>query len=491
MNVSTPLAQRRPRRALAQTALLGLAAASIAVIAGQAAQAVPAAPHNIVVFPQRDFIALEGYTDRLTEVGKTATVVVTRGAVETSRATGTIAAGGLEINHPGGVCWDGVTPDIKPGDVVRVSIPGAGSDSTIVQTPEIMNQGTPSNPVGFRKAGAFDLVVEGKRSANYPLSRIEQRIVAPDLNDTEVGRRDIRAPGRPGPYTSTFEPNGTTGFTATYHFVTDGDTTAAEATEMRDIAADGQMRALGWEALVGGERQGLTISEFGEAGGPGFGGCPTGPETMGPNAPTNVAATAGVGSVTATWTKATTIPDGSPITGYQVKAVNTVNSVGTTVEVPLCTTGCTATIPGLSSGVPYQIEVRAQSAAGMGKKGVAPTTVSPKASTLVQPAAPTGVTGTAGNLADLAVDARVAWTAPTQPTGVTVEAWRVTAYDAAGARIKRVFLDEPTGAADASRSRSIGFASARSVIFRVQAISADEAGTMSSLSAASTAVAAQ
>jgi hypothetical protein len=489
MNLSTPLAQKRPRRALAQTALLGLAAASIAVIAGQAAQAVPAAPHNIVVFPQRDFVTLEGYTNRLTEVGKTATVVVTRGGVETSRATGTITAGdvSLEINHPGGVCWDGVTPNIKPGDVVRVSVPGAGSDSTIVQTPEV----TPQGGDGFRKAGAFDLVVEGKRSAGFPLSRIEQRIVNPDMDPTDIGRRDIRAPSRPGPYTSTLAPNGTNGFTATYHFVTDGDTTAAEATEMRDLAAEGQMRALSWEALVGGERQGLTISEFGEVGGPGFGGCPTGPETMGPNAPTNVAATAGVGSVTATWTRATTIPDGSPVTGYQVKAVNKVNNVGTTVAVPLCPTNCTATIPGLSSGVPYQIEVRAQSAAGMGKKGVAPTTVSPKASTAIQPAAPTAVTGMSGDLADLAVDAKVAWTAPTQPTGVTVEAWRVTAYDATGARIKRVFLDEPTGAADASRSRTIGFASARSVIFRVQAISADEAGTMSSLSAASTAVAAQ
>ena len=76
--------------------------------------------------------------------------------------------------------------------------------------------------------------------------------------------------------------------------------------------------------------------------------------------------------------------------------------------------------------------------------------------------------------------------------GVTVEAWRITAYDATThARIKRVFLDEPTGAADATRTRTVGFASVRSVVFRVQAIATDDAGTMSALSAASSAVTAQ
>ena len=73
----------------------------------------------------------------------------------------------------------------------------------------------------------------------------------------------------------------------------------AEA-EMRDLAAAGQMRALSWQAAdAAGNRQGLTISEFGELGGPGLGGCPPGPSALAPNAPTNVTATAGNQSVTA------------------------------------------------------------------------------------------------------------------------------------------------------------------------------------------------
>ena len=104
MNFHSHLHRSDPHRALARAALVGLAAASITVIAGQAAQAAtpPAFPNNIVVFPQRDFVTIEGYQGR---VGQQATVVVTRNGVETSRAMGTVAAGdvALEINHPGGV----------------------------------------------------------------------------------------------------------------------------------------------------------------------------------------------------------------------------------------------------------------------------------------------------------------------------------------------------------------------------------------------------
>jgi hypothetical protein len=488
---STP-ARKRSRRVLAQTALVGLAAAGITVVAGQAAQAAtpPAFPNNIIVFPQRDFVSVEGYQGR---VGQLATVTVTRNGVETSRATGSVAAGDVafEINHPGGSCWQGVTPDIKPGDVVRVSFPGGASDSTTVQSPEVTPQ---ADATGVQVVGSSDLVIDGKRSAGFPLARMEQRIVAPDLKDTAVGRRDIRAPSRPGPYTSTLTGPTSTTWRATYHFVSGGTTTAAQATAMRDIAAAGQMRALSWQVTdAAGNRQGLTISEFGELGGPGLGGCPPGPSALAPDAPTGVTATAGNQSVTASWTKSTTAPDGSPVAGYRVTAVNTANNVETSVNVGLCTTACTATVPTLTNGGTYRIEVRALCDAGLySKPGKSVGTVSPSGVGVVRPVAPTVVTATDGSLTDLPVDATVSWSAPTQPTGVTVEAWRITAYDATTlAPVKRVFLDEPTGAADANRSRSVGFASARSVVFKVQAIATDDAGTMSTLSAASSAVTAQ
>ena len=491
MNLLTPPARKRSVRAVTKAALIGVAAAGITVVAVPAAQAAtpPVFPHNVVVFPQRDFVSIEGY-DQLAFEGKQATITVTRNGAETSRAVGTITDGGLEVNHPGGVCWQGVTPDIKFGDVVRVSFPGGASDSTTTLRPEVTPQ---ADSTGFRKVGAFDLVVDGQRGA-VPLARIEQRIVNPDLNLTDIGRRDIRAPSRPGPYTSTLTAPTPTTFRATYHFVTNADTTAAEATAMRDLAAEGQMRALSWQVTdAAGNRQGLTISEFGELGGPGLGGCPQGPSALPPNAPTGVTATAGNQSVTASWTRSTTAPDGSPVAGYKVSAINTANNVETSVNAPLCTTACSATIPSLANGATYRIQVRALSeAGGLSTPGTAPGTLSPAGVGVVRPTAPTAVTATEGSLADLVTDATVTWSAPAQPAGVTVEAWRITAFDATTlAPIKRVFLDEPAAPIDATRSRTVGFASARSVVFRVQAIATDDAGTLSVLSAASSAVTAQ
>ena len=138
MNLLTPPARKRSVRAVTKAALIGVAAAGITVVAVPAAQAAtpPVFPHNVVVFPQRDFVSIEGY-DQLAFEGKQATITVTRNGAETSRAVGTITDGGLEVNHPGGVCWQGVTPDIKFGDVVRLSFPGGASDSTTTLRPEV------------------------------------------------------------------------------------------------------------------------------------------------------------------------------------------------------------------------------------------------------------------------------------------------------------------------------------------------------------------
>ncbi|MDQ3464154.1 MAG: hypothetical protein M3500_05525, partial [Actinomycetota bacterium] len=50
----------------------------------------PVFPNNIVVFPERDFVSLEGYA---AQAGQTATITVTRDGVETSRSVGTVGAG--------------------------------------------------------------------------------------------------------------------------------------------------------------------------------------------------------------------------------------------------------------------------------------------------------------------------------------------------------------------------------------------------------------
>jgi Fibronectin type III domain len=461
----------RTARAVANTALIGLVAGGVTMTTVQVAQAAtpPQFPNNIVIFPQRDFVVLEGYEAR---AGQTATVVVTRDGVETSRAVGTVGPGdpSLEINHPGGECWQGVTPNIKPGDVVRVSFSAGGSDSARTLTPRV---------TGFTHTPGTRVVeVNGRYGPNTNTAQMEQRIINPDLDETAVGRRDVRAPSRPGPYTSSLTFNNTAGtFTSRYVF---------DDPAVADIAAQGQMRVLSWMAEnADGERMGLTIDEFGEAGGPGFGGCPTGPESKSPNAPTNVTATAGNRSLTATWSPATTMPDATPVTGYRVTAVS-ISGVRTSVDAPVCTTSCTATVPNLVNGQAYDVEVRAINAAGASAPGRAPGSVSPVGGAV---RAPTGVTAVAGATDDTVTTASVSWTAPAQPAGVTVEGWRITAFNAdTGSRIKRVFADEPDAATTADRSRVVNFATGSSVLFRVQAISADEAGTLSALSPASNTV---
>lgn len=352
-----------------------LAALTLAIPA--LAATPPVFPNNIVVFPQRDFVVLEGYQDHVNE---TATITVTRNGVVSGQAQGTIAAGdpALEINHPGGVCWgtgDGapnVTPNIKRGDVVTAKFQDGRSDSTKTLSPAV---------TGFTKVGTNQLVVNGTVGADVNKAFIEQRVINPDLDTTDVGRRDIRAPSRPGPYTSSLTFPTATTFRATYTFQ-DGvseDGTAWTATEMRDIAAAGQMRVLSWQKQTpAGDRQGITIYEFGELGGPGMGGCPDGPEKTAPNAPRNVAATAGDSSVTATWLRSTVIPDGSAVTGYRVTAVNQASNVQTSVNV--AASARTATVPDLTNGQTYRVQVRALSAAGTSQAGTAGP-VTPRAPT--------------------------------------------------------------------------------------------------------------
>ena len=78
------------------------------------------------MFPNRDFVTIEGFADHVGQSGK---IEVTRpGVGVVGSAIGVVSGGDVafEINHPGGVCWgEGtgvkVTPDIIAGDVVTLS----------------------------------------------------------------------------------------------------------------------------------------------------------------------------------------------------------------------------------------------------------------------------------------------------------------------------------------------------------------------------------
>src|SRR3712207_538673 len=91
-----------------------LSALFVAVLAALAmalpAMAIPVFPNNIVIFPERDFVVLEGYEAR---AGQNVQIKVERRVdgqfVTTSVANGVVGPGdpSIEVNHPGGVCWTG------------------------------------------------------------------------------------------------------------------------------------------------------------------------------------------------------------------------------------------------------------------------------------------------------------------------------------------------------------------------------------------------
>ena len=172
----------------------------------------PLLPINIIAFPSRDFISPSGYEDS----DIVSVQVLRRNSagqiVIVSSADGIQPVDGFaEVNHPGGACWAGVTPEMRAGDIVR----------TIAYNPADV---TPANPDGIRSidqttiAGvtAFrpvtvqnddpntrenDGIVEvhgtalGANGLPLPIGQIEQRMIAThgvglwDFN----GRRALRA----------------------------------------------------------------------------------------------------------------------------------------------------------------------------------------------------------------------------------------------------------------------------------------------------------
>lgn len=354
---------RRVRRAtVAALVASGLVGSSL-LMPGIAAAAVPTFPDNLVVFPDRDFITVEGYQDH---IGETATVEVRRGGTVVGSAQGKVEAGDVafEINHPGGYCWGAgtglnVTPDIQPGDHVFISFAsgGAAGDTTVqdafVDTDSVLDEATKT------------LTVTGHIGANVNKDQTEQRIVNPELRPTEIGKRDIRAvPGgqvaNTG-YASNLEFPTADTFKATYIFDT--------VETARLAASGGGERLMSWEIEdPDANRQGLTIAEFGELGGPGFGGCPAGAsDAAPPQGSAGSTLSADKTSVKVTWTPAAAVPGGAAVTGYDVSVLApAVGGVQQKLGARTGASATTATITGLDATKAYTIEVRALAGTKMG-----------------------------------------------------------------------------------------------------------------------------
>lgn len=323
--------------------------------------AVPNFPDNIVVFPDRDFVSIEGYEGH---AGETATLEVKRAGKIIGSAEAAVDAGGVafEVNHPGGVCWGAgtglnITPDIRPGDIVSMRFGATAAGETTVQDTYV---------TGDAQLSGSTVTVKGHIGAGVNPAQLEQRIIEPALRDTTVARRDIRAipgpltPAPRGGYSSGLEVTGDT-FTATYNF---DDAATAE------IAANAGLgeRAMAWEFEdADANRQGLTIAEYGEPGGPGMGGCPNGPLQSGPPAPSGITAAKVSGGLKLNWTPAEAIPGTPAISGYRAVAVGKTVTANEQVEIGKRISGQAATgttITGLSASEEYDVYVVGVSSVG-------------------------------------------------------------------------------------------------------------------------------
>jgi Fn3 domain-containing protein/fibronectin type III domain protein len=367
---TTPASSRRGRRWLSRraavVAVAGLAATGAAGAAIVADAAVPAFPNNVVVFPDRDFVTIEGYQDA-EHLGKEALVEVKRDGKVIGSAKGVVEEGDVafEINHPGGYCWGAgtgvnVTPDIRPRDVVSISFDnGATSAGETTVGDAYVTHGS---ELGTTTVTGDTLTVHGYAAPGVNHAQMEQRIIAPDLVPTEVGRRDIRAvegttltPSDKGGYASNLAFSGNE-WTATYVF--ENAATAAIA------AKAGGERAMSWQVEdADANRQGLTIAEFGEAGGPGMGGCPAGPGDVGTPQPGGAAVTRSADntSMSVEWNASEALPGAAPVTGYSVEAVSKTATENQRAVIGKRTLpGARQTVlTGLDAKEGYNVEVRA------------------------------------------------------------------------------------------------------------------------------------
>jgi hypothetical protein len=201
MEVDARVAARSSRRrASVAVGVAVLCAATTAFAAPAGAANPPTLPHSIISFPERDFVSAEGYEEGvpvLVEVLRNGHIIGTSTEVMPGDdATAPGFDGIVEVNHPGGGCWVGSTPDIRPGDEVRTTqlpggVPGqqdatttahVHADAAVRDGSDIVVRGT-----------AFEL--DG--TTPLPLDAIEQRIIAGNPG-FENGRRRLQASSTPG-----------------------------------------------------------------------------------------------------------------------------------------------------------------------------------------------------------------------------------------------------------------------------------------------------
>ena len=376
----------------------------------------PAGGIAMTVFPSRDFTEVDGIPD-----GQLATVELLRAGRVVSSSEGLIPTNGVvEVNHPGGGCWEGVTPEIRAFDIVRVrlydSATGAEVSAHQIHVANVSAGKAVQTGPGTVQVHGF---AQGHDGRPLPLDQIEARLVASTKNPFgKNGRRTLRAP-EDGTlaYDTVDNPLGTA-FTATFSDLDAADVRLALSVEAR-------VMWLGRDPLAGLE---LTIYEAGSADqpGPAAGFCTSpieAPDTQAPEAPALTATPDGPArTVALSWTAVTddeavygyrVSRDGVPVTNLPASALS-----WTDTDVPPGEHGYTVQAYDAASALGAGADAAERLAAGQGRPY----------GNLSSAAAPTTVT-----LPDVAAPAVPADLRGTTPAPGTVQlSWLPSADDSAG-----------------------------------------------------------
>jgi hypothetical protein len=264
----------------------------------------PAAGHLVSAFPARDFVSAQGY--RLDE---TYTVEVhhspLRGGAVVSSQSGIRPdnQGLVEVNHPGGGCWVGVTPNIVAGDLIRVVVDSSPDPARI----GVADQTTVADVTAARPTNPAPgtIVVRGTARAadgtQFPLDQIDSRLVAPGKIFDLGGKRSLRAPGAPGS-SMQYDAAGSTNWTATWTGLSDHDVKLALGAQSmgswlgRTPAANNETTVYETGAGIAGGPQGLCAAPKEKL--PPL----PGQDNVPPSVPLNLTATVSdVNTVTLTW----------------------------------------------------------------------------------------------------------------------------------------------------------------------------------------------
>lgn len=241
-------------------ALVAPSAASAAIVSP------PPVAHPSTVFPERDFVSVEGYNKN-----EALSLRLVRNGVTIATASGHADADGLfEVNHPGGACWDNFTPDVLPQDQVVIGKTGDPADvGEAVVTADVHAQRAVVEGSSLVVRGtAFD--ADG---SPMDLASVEQRIINPAFRGLGLPKRDMRAVTDPPTSLGegALEADALAGpghWIATY--------TGLNADQL-DAAVAGETRVMSWQDVdvATGERLGITIFEVGDGvvGGPGMPEC--------------------------------------------------------------------------------------------------------------------------------------------------------------------------------------------------------------------------